>query len=105
MERCRVMVVDDHEVVRLGMRSVLEMEPDLVVVGEAASGEQAITLAERLKPDVTLMDVRMDGMDGIEACRGVREVSPATRVIMITSYADDEAVFAAILAGAAGYLL
>lgn len=105
MASSRIMVVDDHEVVRVGLRTVLAMETDLDVVGEAGSGEQAIELAERLHPDIVLMDVRMEGMDGIEACRGVREVSPATRVIMITSYADDEAVFAAILAGAAGYLL
>lgn len=105
MGATRVLLVDDHEVVRVGLRTVLGMETDLDVVGEASSGEQAVELAERLRPEVVLMDVRMEGMDGIETCRVVREVSPATRVIMLTSFADEEAVFAAILAGAAGYLL
>lgn len=101
----RIMIVDDHEVVRVGLRTVLELEDDLQVVGEAASGAEAIARAPLLRPDVVLLDVVMEPMSGIEACRELRARLPQTRVLMLTSYADQEAVVASILAGAAGYLL
>jgi two-component system response regulator DevR len=105
MGRIRVLVVDDHEVVRLGLRSLLELEPDLEVVGEAADGEEAVRLAERLRPQVVVMDVRMERMDGIQACRELRSRVPEAAVLMLTSFGSNEAVIAALMAGAAGFLL
>jgi DNA-binding NarL/FixJ family response regulator len=99
------MIVDDHEVVRMGLKAALEIEPDFTVVGEAANGLEAIEKARSLQPDVVLMDVRMEGMDGIEACREIRSVFPRTPVLMLTSFAEEETVVAAVLAGAAGYVL
>jgi len=101
----RVMIVDDHEVVREGLRTLLSRHSDLVVVGEAATTKEAIDVAARAKPDVIVMDVRLPDGSGVEACRTIREARPETKVIMLTSYADDEALFASIVAGAAGYLL
>ena len=101
----RVMLVDDHEVVREGLRTLLGRQKGMLVVGEAASAEEAIATAARAKPDVIVMDVRLPDGSGVEACRTIREARPETRVIMLTSYADDEALFASIVAGAAGYLL
>ena len=101
----RVLIVDDHEVVRLGLRAALEPEDDIEVVGDLGDAEVALTEAEIARPDVVLMDVRMPGMDGIEACRALKESLPETRVVMLTSFSDEQAVSASIIAGASGYLL
>jgi DNA-binding NarL/FixJ family response regulator len=101
----KLMIVDDHEVVRMGLRSALEIEDDFNVVAEASNGQEAIDRARVHKPDIVLMDVRMDGMDGIEACREIRSEFPDTHVLMLTSYAEEETVVAALLAGASGYVL
>ena len=101
----KVMIVDDHEVVRLGLRAALEPEDDIEVVGDFSDAQVALTEAEVRRPDVVLMDVRMPGMDGIEACRALGESLPETKVVMLTSFSDDQAVSASIIAGAAGYLL
>ena len=100
-----LMVVDDHEVVRTGLRAILEPEDDIRVVGEAGSAAEAIREAERLSPDVILMDVRMAGMNGIEACRLIKSAHPDVSVLMLTSYSEDNAVISAVVAGASGYLL
>ncbi len=100
-----VLIVDDHAVVRQGVRAFLETQSDIQVVGEAASGEDAIRLVAEMVPDVILMDLVMPGMDGVEATRQVGRVSPRTRVIVLTSYHDDEHIFPAIQAGAISYLL
>lgn len=105
MARIHLMIVDDHEVVRLGMRVAFELEADINVVGEASNGAEALAKITVLMPDVILMDVRMEKMGGIEACREIRSQYPRIAVLMITSYPDDEAVTASILAGASGYLL
>ena len=97
--------MDDHEVVRLGLRTALESEEDIEIVGDLGDATVALREAEISRPDVVLMDVRMPGLGGIEACRMLKEQLPETRVVMLTSYSDEEAVFAAIMAGAAGYLL
>jgi DNA-binding NarL/FixJ family response regulator len=101
----RVLIVDDHEVVREGLRSILNRREGINVVGEAGTVGTAVEEAARLRPDVVIMDVRLPDGSGVEACREIRQENPNTKVIMLTSYADDEAVFASILAGAAGYLL
>jgi len=101
----RVMLVDDHEVVREGLRTLIGRQKDMVVVGEAGTMTEAIETAAKAKPDVIVMDVRLPDGSGVEACRTIRESRPETKVIMLTSYADDEALFASIVAGAAGYLL
>ena len=101
----RVMIVDDHEVVREGLRSLLRRRQELAVVGEAGSMASAIEEARRTEPDVIIMDVRLPDGSGVEACREIRAERPDTKVIMLTSYADEEAVFASIMAGAVGYLL
>jgi DNA-binding NarL/FixJ family response regulator len=101
----RVLVVDDHDVVREGLRSLLRKKAEVTVVGEADSVASAIDEAKRSEPDVVIMDVRLPDGSGVEACREIRAERPATKVIMLTSYADDEAVLAAIMAGASGYLL
>jgi DNA-binding NarL/FixJ family response regulator len=104
-DQIRIMLVDDHEVVRLGLRSLLERRPNFAVVGEAGDGGEAVEVATQAKPDVIIMDIRLPTMSGIEACREIRDEQPETRVIMLTSYADDEAVYGSIIAGASGYLL
>jgi len=101
----RVLIVDDHEVVREGLRSLLNRRPGISVVGEAGNVAAAVSETQRLQPDVVIMDVRLPDGSGVEACREIRQESPEVKVIMLTSYADEEAVFASILAGAAGYLL
>ena len=101
----RVMIVDDHEVVREGLRSLLRRRQELAVVGEADSVASAIEEARRTEPDVVIMDVRLPDGSGVEACRQIRAERPDTKVLMLTSYGDDEAVFASIMAGAIGYLL
>ena len=101
----RVMVVDDHAVVRMGLKALLELYDNFNVVGEAETGEEAVELARREKPAVVIMDIRLPGISGIEACREIRAELPEVKVIMLTSYADDEAVYASIMAGASGYML
>ncbi len=103
--KTRLMIVDDHEVVRMGLRAALEVEPDFTVVAEASNGIEAIERAKAHAPDIVLMDVRMDGTDGIEACREIRSDLPDTKVLMLTSFAEEQTVVAAVLAGAAGYVL
>jgi two-component system response regulator DevR len=103
--KTRLMIVDDHEVVRMGLRAALDVEPDFTVVAEASNGQEAIEKARAHRPDIVLMDVRMEGIDGIEACRELRSELPDTRVLMLTSFAEEETVVAALLAGAAGYVL
>jgi len=104
--KTRLMIVDDHEVVRMGLRAALEVEQDFTVVAEAGNGKEAIEKARAHQPNIVLMDVRMDGAhDGIEACREVRSEFPETRVLMLTSFAEEETVVAALLAGASGYVL
>ena len=105
MAKIRVMLVDDHEVVRLGIAAALEAEADISIVGQAADGESSVQMATVMQPDVVLMDILLPGIDGIEACRQVKEASPRTRVVMLTSHTRQEAVLAAIMAGACGYLL
>jgi NarL family two-component system response regulator LiaR len=100
-----VLLVDDHVLVRGGVRAYLETQPDIEVVGEAGSGEEAVRQAERLAPDVVLMDLVMPGMDGIEATQRVRRVSPRSQVVVLTSFHDDSHVFPALKAGALSYLL
>jgi NarL family two-component system response regulator LiaR len=101
----RVLIVDDHAVVREGLRTFLELQDGIAVAGEAADGEQAIMQAEALRPDVVLMDLVMPRLDGVGAMRELRRRLPATRVIVLTSFAEDERLLPAIQAGAAGYLL
>jgi DNA-binding NarL/FixJ family response regulator len=101
----RVLLVDDHAVVREGLRTFLDLQDGLDVVGEAEDGEQAVSEAERLRPDVILMDLVMPNLDGVGAMRALRERLPDARVIVLTSFADDERLLPAIQAGAAGYLL
>jgi two-component system, NarL family, response regulator DevR len=105
MAKTRIMVVDDAEVTRLGLRTALEIEPDLAVVGEASNGAEALAKMAVLDPQLILMDVRMEKMNGIEACREIKSRYPNVRILMITSYTDDDAVISSILAGASGYLL
>src|SRR5947199_8434128 len=105
MARIRLLIVDDHEVVRLGLRAAFELEPDINVVGEASDGAEALAKMSVLAPQLILMDVRMERMSGIEACREIKSLYPDVSILMITSYTDDEAVFASMLAGASGYLL
>jgi NarL family two-component system response regulator LiaR len=101
----RVLIVDDHAIVRKGIRALLSTEPGVKVVGEAADGAEAVAQAQALAPDVVLMDLLMPRMDGIEATRQITERLPATRVLVLTSFAADDKVFPAIKAGALGYLL
>lgn len=100
-----MLLVDDHAVVRQGLRSFLEVQPDMEVVGEAATGPEAVDEVSRLAPDVVLMDLVMPGGDGVNAIRTLREVAPGVRVLVLSSYLDDPAVFGAVQAGAAGYLV
>jgi len=100
-----VLLIDDHQVVRQGVRAFLETQADIKVVGEAGSGEEAVTLAADQAPDVALMDLIMPGMDGVEATRRIKAASPRTQVVVLTSYHQDEHIFPAIKAGALSYVL
>ena len=101
----RLLLVDDHEVVRLGLRAVLSRVPGLAVAGEAATMAEAVAKTGRVRPHVVVMDMRLPDGSGVEACRAIIQANPRTRVLFLTSYADDESLFAAVAAGAHGYLL
>ena len=101
----RVFLLDDHELVRRGIRELLESEGDIVVVGESGSAQEAIRRIPALRPDVAILDGRLPDGSGIDVCRDVRSVDPSIKALILTSYDDDDALFAAIMAGAAGYLL
>ena len=101
----RLLIADDHEMIRLGLRSLLESDPRIRVVGEAASPKDAVYQAALLRPDVVLLDVRMPGGSGIDACREILGRNLGSKVIMLTSFADEDAVYESIMAGASGYLL
>jgi len=101
----RILIADDHEVVRIGLASLLDRQPGFNVVGEAKSGDEAVRLARQERPDVVVMDIRMPNGSGIDACRTITSELSGTPVIMLTSYADADALFAAIDAGASGYVL
>ena len=105
INRLRVMLVDDHEVVRSGIRAMLQANQDISVVAEAASVHDAVQQAAAVRPDIVVMDVRLADGSGIEATREIRAQRPETKVLMLTSFADDEALFASIMAGASGYVL
>ncbi|MFZ5823599.1 MAG: response regulator [Bacillota bacterium] len=105
MEPIRVLLVDDHAMLRDGLRNILQMEPDITVIGEAEDGESAVRQAENLQPDVVLMDIHLPGIDGIEATRRVKLASPRSAVIILTMHDADNFLFSAIREGAAGYLL
>lgn len=100
----RVLLVDDHQVVRRGLRTFLEVQEDIEVVGEASDGEEGIARAEELRPDVILMDIKMPGTDGIEALRRLRELANPARVLIVTSFTEQRTVVPALRAGAAGYV-
>lgn len=104
-EPIRILLVDDQRLMRDGLRTLLELEADLAVVGEAESGEDALLHYANLSPDVVLMDIRMTGMDGVEATRQLRQRWPGAKVIILTTFDDDEYVFEGLRAGALGYLL
>ena len=101
----RVLIVDDHQVVRIGLRTLLDHAPGIRVVGEADTAAEAVALAGRVRPDVVLMDVRLPDSSGVEACRRIKADHPDVRVVMLTSYSDEEAIVGAVMAGASGYLL
>ncbi|MEK7816796.1 MAG: response regulator transcription factor, partial [Actinomycetota bacterium] len=97
-KRFKILIVDDHEVVRMGLRTLLERHEDLEIIGEAASAQEAVDTSLKTLPDVVLMDVRLPDRSGIEACREIRTAEPGIRVLMLTSYSDDEAVVASVIA-------
>jgi two-component system, NarL family, response regulator DevR len=101
----RVFLLDDHEIVRQGLRGLIEVEDDLTVIGEAGTAEEALHRIPATQPDVAVLDVRLPDGDGVEVCREVRSRFPEVQCLMLTSFADDEALFSAIMAGAAGYVL
>jgi two-component system response regulator DevR len=103
--RIRVFLLDDHEIVRRGLRDLFEAEDDFVVVGESGSAVEAQSRIPALRPDVAVLDGRLPDGSGVEVCRSIRSVDPAIQALILTSYDDDEALFAAIMAGAAGYVL
>ena len=105
MSKTRVVLVDDHAIVRLGLMTLINDQPEMEVVGEAGTAAEAVRAVERLRPDVVLMDIRMPGEGGIEATRQITSQFPETKVVMLTSFADDELVVRAIRAGAVGYML
>ncbi|MFD3522052.1 response regulator [Streptomyces sp. NPDC058653] len=103
-KRIRVLLVDDHQVVRRGLRTFLEIQDDIEVVGEASDGDEGVAGAEELRPDVVLMDIKMPGTDGIEALRKLRELANPARVLIVTSFTEQRTVVPALRAGAAGYV-
>jgi two-component system, NarL family, response regulator LiaR len=105
MNPIRILIADDHAVVREGLRALIEIQPDMVLLGEAADGIEAADKALRLRPDIVLMDLVMPRRDGIAATQEIHRACPATRVLVLTSFAEDDKVFPAIKAGASGYLL
>lgn len=105
MDPVRVLIVDDHELVRLALRTVIDEEPDLTVVGEACNGEDALRALEETDADVVLLDLRMPGMSGVKACGEICARWPGVRVVVLTSYDEDEEIFGVLSAGAAGYLM
>ena len=104
-EKIKLLIADDHAILRQGLRRILEAEPDMSVIGEAATGIDAVKRTKQLKPDVVIMDIRMEGMDGIEATHAIRRVSPTARVVILTQYNDTALRTAARDAGAMGYVL
>jgi two-component system, NarL family, response regulator DevR len=105
MNQVHIVIADDHAIVRMGLKAILHQHGNLHVVGEASTGEEAIEQSLLYKPDVVVMDIRMPGMSGIDACRKIISQLPDTQIIMLTAFADDEMLFAAVRAGAAGYVL
>lgn len=105
MGKIRILIADDHEVLVLGLKTLFQRYEKFMVVGDAYSGTEAVEKTRELKPDVVIMDIRMPGLSGIEACREIKQSQPEVNVIMLTSYADDEAIFASLMAGASGYVL
>jgi len=101
----RVFLLDDHEIVRRGLRDLLEQEDDITIVGEAGSAAEALARIPAVEPDVAVLDARLPDESGVEVCRSIRATHPSIAVIVLTSYDDDDALFAAIMAGAAGYVL
>jgi len=105
MRKITILIVDDHEVVRQGLKAYLDAQPDFVVVGEASSGEESQRMAAELLPDVVLMDLVMSGVGGVEATRKIKDMTPRTQIVVLTSYHQDEFIFPALQAGAISYLL
>ncbi|HEX5695383.1 MAG TPA: response regulator transcription factor [Acidimicrobiia bacterium] len=105
MDKLRVLLVDDHEVVRAGIKALLDAQKDMIVVGEAGTAEEGLRRVGYDEPDVVVLDVRLPDMSGVEACRDIRSRFPEVKILMLTSFADEEAMMAAILAGASGYVL
>src|SRR5437016_3392210 len=101
----RLVIIDDHEMVREGLKAILVTEPDFSIVGEAANAEQALELVERLRPEIALLDVRLPGVSGIEVCRIVTEQYPETAIIILTTYTDEQLIAQCIQAGAKGFIL
>ncbi len=105
MSRIRILIVDDHEVVRLGLRILMEDQPDMEVVAEAGDADQALREVERHRPNVAIVDIRLPGRSGLEACKEIRQKYPDTRVVILTAQADDDFIAEALRVGAAGYVL
>lgn len=104
-DKISIVLVDDHAIVRQGLRTYLELQPDIEVVGEASDGNEAVAIVRDVLPDIVLMDLVMPNSDGVEATRAITAMAPSTRVIVLTSFSEDEKVFASIKAGAQGYLM
>ncbi len=104
-DKITILIVDDHAIVRQGLRTYLDLQPDMAVVGEASNGNEAVAMVKELLPDIVLMDLVMPNGNGVDATRAVAALSPSTRVIVLTSFSEDEQVFASIKAGAQGYLM
>lgn len=105
LKKIRILIADDHEVLVLGLKALFQRIERFEVIGEAFSGEEAVSKSLLLKPDIVIMDIRMPGMSGIEACREIKQENPDISVVMLTSYADNDAIFASLMAGASGYVL